>query len=637
MLSKNKVMIDFGHAVIKLLTGIYFYVDRRNRNAEELNRFAQWKNIELGFYNDKQLEGYVYKSKGEINCKHPDTASKIIAHMYLSWGLLRTYDYMLPLIKKYSSTENSDYKTQLQEYAQKYKIPFKYRIIDVQGPGHDLVYTCELTVGTHKVIASAAGKKKAEKAAAEEYIKKYHIWTAGQPSKSENAGNRPPAVSESRASLLEKCIDLIGLPTKIVPASKLNIAFTHKSTNVRQRKTEDNSSLTVIGSLLLRVYAFEYMLSRYEEFENHAIDSVGILLRAESYVGFIPKQWIEALNAEKMVFMQNDSALDHIRTDLYASVQGALITNAVRDHSEYLTELSRENARVCLSYSHRHKIHDYRSVLQELAQKHDIWVNVTCEEYAALPDISYVFCARIECIAEKWELLTTAYGRSIKQATNVAAKKMIASFLPYLSDDTEDMEKISISMDPEEWMQETKKIEAAKALGSSAVDGEVLFDNTDAILYIFKGSVSCQRKGHMISSVKGIVDGLHGKIKINVNYCADCDIYFLDHHQYSYYRELYGVILGNFVMLEQSVNGYGYDNMASESILRICGYTVNQNDNLSVTERRCILKYLIDKGIISKHRVIEYLQFFINNSRYRANMWTARARWESDLNWVRAY
>lgn len=78
--------------------GIYFYVDKRNRNAEDLTRSAQWKSIELGFYTEKQLEGYVYKSKGEINCKHPDTASKIIAHMYLSWGLLRTYDYLLQSI-----------------------------------------------------------------------------------------------------------------------------------------------------------------------------------------------------------------------------------------------------------------------------------------------------------------------------------------------------------------------------------------------------------------------------------------------------------------------------------------------------------------------------------------------------------
>ena len=31
MLSRNKVMIDFGHAVIKLLAGIYFYVDKIHR------------------------------------------------------------------------------------------------------------------------------------------------------------------------------------------------------------------------------------------------------------------------------------------------------------------------------------------------------------------------------------------------------------------------------------------------------------------------------------------------------------------------------------------------------------------------------------------------------------------------------
>ena len=35
--------------------------------------------------------------------------------------------------------------------------------------------------------------------------------------------------------------------------------------------------------------------------------------------------------------------------------------------------------------------------------------------------------------------------------------------------------------------------------------------------------------------------------------------------------------------------------------------------------------------------LITYLQFFINNALCRPNMSTARTRWESDLNWVRAY
>lgn len=90
-------------------------------------------------------------------------------------------------------------------------------------------------------------------------------------------------------------------------------------------------------------------------------------------------------------------------------------------------------------------------------------------------------------------------------------------------------------------------------------------------------------------------------------------------------------------MLEHNGYGFGYDNMASESILRICGYTVNQNDNLSESERRHILQYLMDKGIITKYRVSEYLQFFINNSQHRANVKTARGRWEADLSWVRSY
>lgn len=64
---------------------------------------------------------------------------------------------------------------------------------------------------------------------------------------------------------------------------------------------------------------------------------------------------------------------------------------------------------------------------------------------------------------------------------------------------------------------------------------------------------------------------------------------------------------------------------------------VRDRSYLSESERRHILKYLMDKGIVAKYRIIEYLQFFINNALCRPNMSTARTRWESDLNWVRAY
>ena len=46
---------------------------------------------------------------------------------------------------------------------------------------------------------------------------------------------------------------------------------------------------------------------------------------------------------------------------------------------------------------------------------------------------------------------------------------------------------------------------------------------------------------------------------------------------------------------------------------------------------------LMDYNIISKPRIIDYLQNFINNSKNRPNMKLACQKWKDDLNWVRNY
>jgi hypothetical protein len=167
----------------------------------------------------------------------------------------------------------------------------------------------------------------------------------------------------------------------------------------------------------------------------------------------------------------------------------------------------------------------------------------------------------------------------------------------------------------------------------------ISFDSTKNTLYICKGTISCRKKSHSIVSVTGILASLSGKpVKINVNYCKNCKLYFIDYSEYKYYQQIYGALLGNYrIQNSQKECEHAHDGLADESVLRIYGYTVNQNDGLTQEERRMILCNLMDRNIISKYRIIEYLQFFINNSRHRANMHSANQKWSDDLQWVRSY
>ena len=125
-------------------------------------------------------------------------------------------------------------------------------------------------------------------------------------------------------------------------------------------------------------------------------------------------------------------------------------------------------------------------------------------------------------------------------------------------------------------------------------------------------------------------------IKINTNYCPQCRKYFIGHDEYVRYRQIYGVLLGNIKITNGSFVQSETD-LADESILHMCGYSVNQADNLTSVERQGILQYLIDSKVSSKPEIIEYLNFFIKRNGKRQNMEEAVRRWNEDLRWVREY
>lgn len=173
---------------------------------------------------------------------------------------------------------------------------------------------------------------------------------------------------------------------------------------------------------------------------------------------------------------------------------------------------------------------------------------------------------------------------------------------------------------------------------NSLIKTELNFCDRENILYICKGIISCKNKNHDIESVTGILENkLGSSVKINANYCKQCEKCFIDYTEYLHYKKLYGAIMGNFRI---SNNGHWdglFNNLSEESLLHLCGYTVNQNDDLSTKQRRRILEFLINRKMMSKPEIISHLDFLIRTNGKRKNMTVAVSRWNEDIDWIRNY
>ena len=186
------------------------------------------------------------------------------------------------------------------------------------------------------------------------------------------------------------------------------------------------------------------------------------------------------------------------------------------------------------------------------------------------------------------------------------------------------------------WQQQSAE---KPTLTDSRHAAQVDFDSPGYTLLICKGIYSCEKKHHTIVSATGYITSLKGRpISINVNHCLDCNTFFISQNEYEHYRDVYGPVLGNFEFSSfRSGSGHSFDDFADRSILNLCGYSVSQADGYTADERQLILANILDRGIVSKPRLINYLEFFIRVNRNAANKRTAVKKWSDDLNWVRNY
>lgn len=73
-------------------------------------------------------------------------------------------------------------------------------------------------------------------------------------------------------------------------------------------------------------------------------------------------------------------------------------------------------------------------------------------------------------------------------------------------------------------------------------------------LYVYKGQIICRQQKHNVIAATGIFCTKRGEeIKLDIQYCTQCDRYLIEYTSYQYYKNLYGVLIGNIQMIGSGV------------------------------------------------------------------------------------
>ena len=663
---RNKVYVSYGNSIILAACAIYLYQNNDFISPGELSKklASARAYIQSKIYANLKLEDFVIKDSAEIGREHPDIVAKIVVVMYQEKGFLQVYNFLRPFFSTSTDLPTVDYKSVISHYAEAKKLSCVYKIIEESGPEHDKTFICQLTIGNKKVVGPSMKRKKdAETAAAKEFIRTYRIPNAigsKLKNKKQIRSFRPVSISNQRKEQIINVFNLFKINKNFVKTDQMDQVLTHASyvNEHSDKRYKSNETLAVVGAFIVEMFSFEYVLNNYDIEKYELVKEKGVLIREENIGNTISDRCL--VSFLRVMSGDNAKSLIRYKNDIFKSLLGVLLLNYITSNNILLFEEGKRATFERLKLVEKNKVLDYRSFLHELSQKHQLTLKYSIELY---DESRSLFTSKLDvCNETGLHSISVGSGFTKKEAENKASKEVLLSLFKYVGDDKQSKEDILRHLDPEtrclmEGKGELPKIVINNKPGSlkqiptkpvgvglpndlKGKTREVSFDTPRAVLYICKGTISCDNNKHIISPATGILSNLKGRaIKINVNFCSSCNMYFITYKEYKHYRDLYGALLGNFLF--KNSNGRtiasSYAELAEESVLRICGYTVSQAENLKPFERRIILGNIMDRKILRKDEILGYLDFFINNSRNRSNMQLAVKKWTDDQNWVRNY
>lgn len=157
--------------------------------------------------------------------------------------------------------------------------------------------------------------------------------------------------------------------------------------------------------------------------------------------------------------------------------------------------------------------------------------------------------------------------------------------------------------------------------------------------------LKCSHFEHELKDIVAIINILDKQnelklVKVNAGYCSNCKIFFILENTYQNLKNqgtLICRVSDEKTYLKNSSNFLNEMTLAQQSVLMQYGYNVSQTEGLSANRRQMILAVLIDKEILTKNEIVNYLEFFVNMRQYNPKFEIAVAKWKEDIEFVENY
>lgn len=212
----NERLEFFGDSVLGVIVAEYLYEtlpDRAEGDLAKIKSFVVSEATLTGIARELRVDNFILIGRGEEfsggrskKALLADATEAVIGAYFIDSGLRETRKFVLRFLvpeiaKVLEDRHEKDYKTLLQEYAQKkYKSYPKYVVAKRTGPDHDRVFWIEVEVaGKNYGPGKGPNKKQAEQAAASlAYESLTRSSNAGRPHESQPRNRRPRSRGGSR-------------------------------------------------------------------------------------------------------------------------------------------------------------------------------------------------------------------------------------------------------------------------------------------------------------------------------------------------------------------------------------------------------------------------------------------------------
>ena len=287
--------------------------------------------------------------------------------------------------------------------------------------------------------------------------------------------------------------------------------------------------------------------------------------------------------------------------------------------------------------------------LAKCSTKHDIWstIRVVYDEIVGTVN-GYTLPRNTNLVCLIVSYLVTSYGD--KAIKNLPLQERFRLKFEYMLARKIIEQKAKTDRELEDALNDKKAVRALdqkkknknqipfKSESKVQKDPELQRYQDGDVLYIYKARNRCEMKEHKIIATTAVLIGKNNApIELSVNYCQDCKKFFINYISYEQYRKKYGILIGNIVLRDEGASSFGDVILSEASPLKLCGYSVNQQDGLSSDTRQYIIRQIISRRIMSKPDVVRYLEYFINMNGRRTGNEIAVSKWKEDLQYTLSF